>query len=75
MPIYLTWPWWRRLVHWHTDPHWQRRGVWRYCQCACGARRVVRATSNLMGPVERGWPRPHNSHGEPVNDTGWRLSS
>lgn len=71
---YCSWPWWRRMLHIHRDPDWQTRGVWRYFECRCGARRVSRATRNLMGPSDRAWPSLRDRHGEHVDDTGWRLS-
>jgi hypothetical protein len=62
-----------KLPHiFHSDPHWQERGVWRYHECCCGARRVMQATRNLMGPVDPGWPQPFDHHGVFTGDSGWQ---
>ena len=55
----------------HRDPHWRIIGVHRYYQCKCGARRVMRAYSNLMGPVDPGWPDLFDKHGQFLDDSGW----
>ena len=61
-----------KLFHVHRDPDWQERGLWRYFTCKCGARRISRATLNLMGPAEPGWDHLlRDSHGVPLNDSGW----
>lgn len=65
--------WLVRKVHIHHDPNWQLHGCWRYYRCECGARRVVRAYSNLMGPVADGWQgMTVDSHGVSRDDSGWR---
>lgn len=61
-----------KLPHlFHRDPNPEQIGVLRYHQCRCGARRVARAYSNIMGVGACGWPRLIDSHGRPVWDSGW----
>ena len=58
-------------LHFHSDPNWEIRGVHRYDECSCGARRVRRAYRNMNGPVADGWPDLVNRHGQPLMDSGW----
>lgn len=60
-----------KFPHFHRDPDWQA-GTHAYYQCRCGARRTRRLYSNLDGPERAGWPMLRDSHGMPVNDTGWK---
>lgn len=66
----MRWRW----PHFHDDPHWRVRYVHAYYQCRCGARRVRRAYVNQDGPVEAGWPDLVDSHGYPVDDSGWVVA-
>ena len=60
----MKWP------HFHSDPNWQA-DLHAHYQCSCGARRTRRLYSNIDGPGWAGWPGLYDSHGMPVNDTGW----
>lgn len=63
--------WLRDLLHAHHDPDYRLIGVNVYYICRCGARRVRRAYSTLLGPIASGWPRLVDRHGFPRDDSGW----
>jgi hypothetical protein len=68
-------PWWCRLLHIHYDPTWQTIGSHCYEQCRCGARRVTRAHTNIMGPVATDWPSQRDLHGVHRDSSSWRYGT
>lgn len=60
------------MFHFHRDPNYRVRGVWRYERCRCGARRLRRVYFGGMSPVVDGWQDLlRDRHGQVVDDSGW----